>query len=64
MDITIKINTDNDAFKGNYRREVVRILRELISRIQVFELYSHAIMDTNGNKVGELTVDNEERADI
>lgn len=57
--LTIKVDTENDAFaddegENNLREEVVRILRNLANRIETgesFEKY-RTIFDRNGNDVG------------
>ena len=57
MNITVTINTDNDAFERDYFREIERLLieaatrfkRELSNGIGVFKL-----QDVNGNTVGQV----------
>jgi hypothetical protein len=52
MKITIKINTDNDAF-GDGPRETARILRKLADGCP---LEPGKIRDINGNTVGSVEV--------
>ena len=62
MDITITINTDNDAFVGQEDHETARILRKLADSIE----QSHGpnncegmkLMDYNGNSVGVIEIEN------
>ena len=66
MNITITINTDNDAFSRDCRREVARILHELADRVNGIRnggstIYcdpgdTHKVRDINGNTVGEVTI--------
>lgn len=64
MDITIKINCDNDAFFGSCGNAVARLLRELAngmdgeSKKDIAHWFDgKPIMDVNGNKVGKVEVD-------
>lgn len=53
--ITIKIETENDAFKKEkWTAEVSRILSDLAIRIGVKGSESGSIYDINGNKVGSF----------
>ena len=58
MNITITINTDNDAFYMQETIEVARILRDLARRIEGNEHFSaghwQPISDYNGNEVGQV----------
>jgi hypothetical protein len=52
--IVITISTGNDAFQdGNMENEVSRILYDLAER----SIATRAIMDINGNKVGNMVVE-------
>lgn len=53
---TLNINTDcgNEAFTDNTEAEVLRILKDVIKKIQTGKEYG-ACMDINGNKVGEFS---------
>ncbi len=53
--ITIKIETENDAFHPLQEFETARILRELADRIETNSEIT-TIRDVNGNKVGEYNV--------
>ena len=52
MRITININTDNAAF--DHPDEVGRITQKAIYQCPIGE--TRVILDTNGNKVGEITI--------
>ena len=52
MDIKIKINTDNQAFKFDELNEVKRILQDNINKINTSDLVY--LYDINGNKVGTI----------
>jgi hypothetical protein len=59
--LTITINTDNDAFKESEGGEVARILHEIADEFAPDYLLnpdgeSGTLKDTNGNKVGEYIV--------
>lgn len=57
--VTIKFNTDNEAFEED--GEVARILKQAASKIPKWEedgVFIASLFDTNGNKVGSVTVDN------
>lgn len=63
MNITIRINTDNAAFDGRglfaeLRRCLARAERAIqsSSRLKV-QRAEHKILDTNGNTVGEVTIE-------
>jgi hypothetical protein len=54
--ITIKINTDNEAFKGsNGRAEVARLLKNLAVEFEQGRSIPRRIIDTNGNPVGSVS---------
>ena len=58
-DITIKINTDNDAFYDDERAELSRILHELANEAQhrrVSAMDEYRIKDLNGNSCGVVEV--------
>lgn len=52
MTITIRLKTDNAAFEENRREEVRRILMEWAR----CETHGGHLYDSNGNKVGSVTV--------
>ena len=61
MNITIKINTDNDAFAQNMNTETAVILRKLVAKLERDEVDVHpgetaVLMDSCGNRVGEFKV--------
>lgn len=56
MKATITVDMDNDAFDRRPATELVRILKELLPRIKEGADYV-ALMDENGNKVGEFNVE-------
>ncbi len=67
MKITIKFNTDNQAFEGSSEFEKINIKevqnvidqvkREVTSLIQTNYDYSNRINDSNGNMVGYLKIE-------
>lgn len=57
MNITIKINTDSDAFDADADTEVTRILRSLAARIDLEGLDTFALRDINGYTVGSCRCD-------
>lgn len=58
MEAKINIKMDNAAFEDLGRAtELGRILRKLAGKIEGGELPPVALMDVNGNKVGEFTID-------
>lgn len=55
---TLKIDTENDAFQdGNLELEVVRILQEVVKKIENGKDYA-TLIDVNGNKVGDFYLGN------
>ena len=59
MDITITINTDNDAFQDSMLRyEVSDILRELSEEINRFGIVNKPLRDINGNTCGKVEISN------
>lgn len=59
MKMTITIQMDNAAFEDNQGGEVARILRELASKIDgdsSLEGVYYNLRDINGNKVGEMNI--------
>ncbi len=61
MNITITINTDNDAFANDPSGEVSRILKRLIADIKTewfLQLVGDSkLFDINGNTVGKVTIE-------
>ena len=61
MQVTIKINMDNEAFSYNNTAEVCRILRGHISKVanggQLMEGHKDTLIDSNGNSVGYFAVE-------
>lgn len=53
MKITIKMDTENDAFQENTFAEVARILKEAADNIKV-GAWPETLRDHNGNRVGEI----------
>jgi hypothetical protein len=57
MDITITINTDNDAFQPDPGSEIARILDNLADKLEMEIIISHQyIRDLNGNICGDVTI--------
>lgn len=56
MKFVIEIKMDNAAFDTHEPTEVVRILRGLADRIEAVGDMEHALLDINGNRVGESIV--------
>ena len=57
MQITIRIDTENDAFRDEYfEYEVRKILAKVSDHITERNLVGGNISDTNGNKVGDFVV--------
>lgn len=52
--VTITIKTDNAAFEASPGTEVARILRQLADRLMRGAVGDCPLMDSNGNKVGEM----------
>ena len=55
MDITIKINTDNDAFQESYYREIERVMdnvRDVVLMHGKNVVINRSVYDINGNKIG------------
>jgi len=52
--ITIKIETDNDAFVRDNQNEQARILRDLADKLEhaCGNVYDYTLHDVNGNSVG------------
>ncbi len=59
-DITITLNTDNDAFKGGWGSlEIIRILNRMTNEFRgrdVAGMDGYKLMDQNGNTVGKVEV--------
>lgn len=55
--LKLKISTNNKAFKGDKRVEVIKILRDAIKYIS-YSCKTKELYDTNGNKVGEYSLTN------
>ncbi len=51
--LTLKMKTENDAFKKDLRTEVIKCLKFVIDRIDNYD-YQTNIYDTNGNNVGRF----------
>lgn len=59
--ITITINTSNEAFETHAEWELARILRELAKGIEGGSIDDDIkLRDINGNEVGQLTVSDDE----
>ena len=57
--ITITIRTENDTFSAAPHTEVARILREIAATFE--RGYRPAVMDSNGNRVGEVKLTGKDR---
>ena len=57
MDIKISINTDNDAFGRCPAIEISRILEDAAYRVQRDGIHERNLMDSNGNTVGKIEVE-------
>ena len=58
MELTIKINLDNDAYKENMTAELTDQLNDLIRKTNWGD-ESGIIHDSNGNKTGFWSIENE-----
>ena len=59
MNITIKINTDNDSFRGDFNEEaeeVARLLRDVALHFKLEGVRTRKLIDSNGNTVGKVEV--------
>lgn len=60
MNVTIRINCDNEAFEGRLGSEVARILRIAAKRLDgnavLYPYDGFSLRDVNGNLVGHLDV--------
>ena len=56
-DITITINTDNAAFQDDPEELARRLYKIADDARDCGEDIGQAVMDSNGNKVGEVTID-------
>lgn len=60
MELTIKINMENDAFKDNNVNEVTRILNDYCKKIsrggELLEGDTEKLIDSNGNSIGYAIV--------
>ena len=54
MQLVVKINTDNDAFKPSMSYELSRILKGLAEKIEDGRTAEY-LMDSNGNTVGTVS---------
>lgn len=54
--VTIKIQTTNDAFGSSPELEVGRILARYLSTIPDLGLRDAPLLDLNGNRVGDVTL--------
>lgn len=57
MNITIKINTDSEAFEADADTEVARILRALAARIDLEGITFFTLRDLNAVAVGSCRCD-------
>jgi hypothetical protein len=55
--VNIAINTDNDAFHQDEYHELSRILMQLSLDVGQGIMDSKRILDTNGNTVGQMVVE-------
>jgi hypothetical protein len=55
--VSIEINTDNDAFHQDEYNELSRILLKLSLDVGQGIMDSKRILDTNGNTVGQMVVE-------
>ena len=63
MKFVLSFDMDNDAFREDTGPEVARILRDVARTVEHWSLTpgdSRFAYDTNGNKVGEWTVEGED----
>lgn len=58
MRFTCSFNMDNDAFTDDPQQEVARILRKIAN--QVNNSLSNGILDANGNKIGNWSIQGKE----
>jgi hypothetical protein len=62
---TLTIDTDNEAFVGDTREEIARVLRQLAKDVIKSGDYmwspdfAFPLLDCNGNKVGEARLETE-----
>lgn len=60
MELTIKINTNSDAFLDNINPELSRILFRVVSALDygtdLSKLGKYSLVDINGNTAGYLTL--------
>ena len=59
MKFKLEIDLDNDAFYQNRRREIIRILNELVDTVELHgkQAFDARIKDINGNTVGRATIE-------
>jgi hypothetical protein len=53
MTLTVKINTDNDAFSNNVA-QTIKLLQSVVNKVEYDQ--SGLLFDDNGNKVGSWKV--------
>ena len=57
MVVRIAFDTDNDAFVGQKREEICKVLRDCIEGVKEFDhtkFGGFSLRDTNGNRIGSL----------
>ena len=57
MEITIKFDTDNPAFKNNILGESKHILNKVLEHIEDDNKGKYNLRDSNGNTVGYITLE-------
>jgi len=57
MEITIKFNADNSAFKNNILGESKHILNKVLEHIKDDNKGKYNLRDSNGNTVGYITLE-------
>jgi len=58
MKVVIYFSTENDAYVGNPKKEVDKIVKSVSAAILAGEkLENKKLIDTNGNTVGDFSID-------
>jgi len=59
---TVRVDCNNDVFWPHPEHELVRILRAIADRVEIFGLsgFFETIRDANGNDVGRFAIKNED----